>query len=353
MPQRLRVLDLRLSRLPKAVGLCASDLPGLLAYLNAAEPRLLYAEEAGEEGWFGTWAEMIFTVRASQPYLTAPRRVARLEYITVCDKPVEIQNQFYEYLRFGNGRLPKACLETCRTPVLRAYSRNNAVLFKDISSPPQLVKVYRTDAADIGKRVLIQGLDSNGNNVYEMDGSERVDGEYLTFADADTFALSTYQWNALNGIQKDLTDGPVQIFQVDPSTGVETLLSTMEPGEKVASYRRYYFNPVPPVCCVTSALTEEDVTVSAIVKLDHVPLMVDTDYTVIQNLEAFIEECQAIRYSTMDSIASQQLSQVHHKRAIKLLNGELAHYLGKQQPAVIFAPFGSAPLIKRKVGTLI
>jgi hypothetical protein len=105
--QRLRLQDLMESRLPSLLGLCQSNQPEIAAYVNSAQERLVMAIEAREEGWHGTWAEIAFNVSRDAPYITLPREVARLEAINICNVPVFIQNQFFEYLRFGNGRLPK------------------------------------------------------------------------------------------------------------------------------------------------------------------------------------------------------------------------------------------------------
>src|SRR5262245_26839370 len=107
MAQRLRLMDVRLSRAPASVGLCQSDLPNIAQYVDSAQRRLILAKEAGEEGWHGTFAEMVFNVQQTDPYITAPRDVARFEVMQMCEKPIYVQNQFYEYMRFGNGRMPK------------------------------------------------------------------------------------------------------------------------------------------------------------------------------------------------------------------------------------------------------
>lgn len=80
---------------PEVVGICQADVAGCARICNSAQRRLLMAKEASEDGWWGGWAEMAFTVDRSNPYLTLPREVARLEMVDVCQRPVQIQNQFY------------------------------------------------------------------------------------------------------------------------------------------------------------------------------------------------------------------------------------------------------------------
>jgi hypothetical protein len=43
---------------------------------------------------------------------------------------------------------------------------------------------------------------------------------------------------------------------------------------------------------------------------------------------------------------------MHIREAINLLNGELRHHLGKQRPAINFAPFGTAKLSYQRIGSL-
>ena len=88
-------------------------------------------------------------------------------------------------------------------------------------------------------------------------------------------------------------------------------------------------------------------------KLDFIPVVVPTDYLTIQNVEAIIEECESVRYSTMDSEIGADLKKKHHVEAIGLLNGQLKHMEGKSRPAISFFPFGSARLERQQIGTMI
>lgn len=353
--KRLRLYDCRLSRLPTVIGACVSDSQKIADYVNTAQRRLLFAREAGDESWWGTWAEIVFNVSRDKPYFTFGREIARLEAILACDRPIPLYNQFYEYMQFGNGRLPKQ-FQTCGRPLItQGFTRNQAVTFKDMTPAPQRLRVYITEAADVGRRILFQGQDNTDTTIYSQDGVNRVLGEFVNF---DTpFADAPGLFNRITGIQKDITFGQVQIFQVDPTTGVEVLLLTMEPSEQTAWYRRYYFDELPCGCCpptpVPGTTNCPTVQVSAIVKLELLPVMVDTDYCLIQNLEAIIEEASSVRYSEVDNPQSKQMAAERHTQAVRLLNGELSHYLGLQTPSVNVAPFGTAHLSRQRIGSMM
>lgn len=344
MSNRMRLYDARLSDLPRSIGLCSADVSGVARAVNTAQRRLLYCKEAGSESWFGTWAEVAFNFDPTKPYLTLPREIARLEAVTICNKPVPVRNQFYEYLTFGNGRLPKNC--GGRGGCLDIYSRNNSPTWVDLSSPPQMIRVYSSSPDDSGKRILIQGDDSNGSPIYSADGTNNTLGQFIAFE--QPFAAFPYQMNRITGIQKDITVGTIQIKQVDPTSGAEVTLLTMDPGEQTAWYRRYYFNGLPNNCCPG----QTTVQVTAIAKLEFIPVQVDTDYCLLQNIEALIEEAQSNRYSGIDEVSAKQMASSHHRDAVGLLNGELSHYFGKNDASVGFFPFGSARLEYIKIGMI-
>lgn len=348
--QRLRLYDVRLSDLPQSVGLCTGDVPGIANYVNSAQRRLIYAKEAGEEGWWGGWAEMAFTnVSRTNPYITTPRDVARLQAFNVCQRPIVAQNQFYEYLQFGNGRLPKSRC-ACNGPE-QAYSRNNAITFIELAAPA-FIAVFMTDAADQDERVLIGCKDVNGNIVTTLDGLNQVQGIYLTLR--SPFAATPFIVSQITGIQKDVTVGQVRIVAIDPTTGAQTTILTMEPGETTAWYRRYFLASLPNDCCrLPPATVPQPLTVTAIAKLELIPVVTDTDYLLIQNLEALKHEAMAYRYSKMDTSEAKKLEADNHILAIRMLVGELRHYLGQDLPAVNFSPFGSARLSRQRIGSMI
>src|SRR6185369_13050934 len=337
MPLRTRLLDFRTSRGPTAIGTCQSDLSGCAAAVNAAQQKLTYSVEQGDTGWYGSWVKMVFNVDTTcNPFITTPREVARLENIAVCKRPVPIQNQFFEFLDYGIGPQPR---NRRGQNWLQGYERGTFPTFSDLVAGSTL-RVYLTNAADAGKRVLVQGTDQNDDTIYSADGLVEVTGEFLVLTAP---FIDSQILNSLTGLQKDVTIGVVRFYEVD-TDGNERLILTMQPGETTAAYRRYQIVGMPKKCCIpcTSPLQIE-----AIAKLEYIPVAVDTDYLVpVGNLEAIIEECISIRYSIMDNPGAAQLAIKHHRDAIRLLNGELIHYEGALRLAVSFKPFGSADLAR-------
>jgi hypothetical protein len=348
---RLRFAEFRLSEAPSLCGLAREDIPRVSALATRAQNRILSCPEQGDEGWWGTYAEMAFSVSRTSPYLTTPREVARLQVTAVCDRPIPINNQFYEYLRWGNGRLPKFCrpFGPCLTA---AYMRNNVPTFVDLTNAPQFIAVYPTNNADVGKKVLVQGMDANGSTVYSLDANNLNQiGQSVTLA--VPFVATPQTFSTITGIQKEATYGPVQIFQMDPSTGATVLLLAMEPSEQSSGYRRYYFDRLPGSCCAGNCSPPQPVTITAIAALEAIPVAADSDYFLVQNLEALIAEAQSVYYAAKEDANSKAIAGERHKEAVRLLIGELTRYQGKNSPAVNWKPFGSARLERQKIGTML
>lgn len=343
MPSRLTFSTVLNSTLPQAIGQCAQNRTDIVAFINEAQQRLIADPLAPDEGWWGGWVTMLFTLQVTGhiAYVRTPQEIARIIVLDVCDRPRFIRNGFYEYLQFGTGHRPKGCSNNC-CDTMQAFDRPNVPTLVDFpTNAPQKIRVYPTDAADVGKRVIVQGPDQNGIPVLGTDVATGVSnqGETLILQFPFTDSLNTFQ--DVTGLLKDVTKGFVRIFTVDPTTHAQVSLSSMDPNETTASYRQYLFAGLPDHCCNRPS---GSVQVVAQCRLDFQPVAADTDYLIIQNLPALKEECQAIKYSTQDSQQSPALEAKHHAKAISLLNGELDLYEGKVRTAISVPIFGSQRL---------
>jgi hypothetical protein len=329
------------------MGVCQAD-PVVTNYCNEAQDRLLLDPMCPDTGWWGGWIRMnlAMSIANGAGYVTTPQEICRLIVMSICQQPVHIRNGFYEYLEYGNGLQPKSCSSTC-TNTFQAYERDNVVTLRDFLTTPQIIRIYPTDGRDTGLRVLIQGKDQNGMEVLTTDPGTggSAPGEYVQLA--FPFVDTTNTWSSISGIQKDETYGPLTFVQVDPTTLVETALSSMEPREGTAWYRRYLVAGIPSanMCCSTCNTTQ----IVAQGKLDFVPVKNETDYLTIPCVPALIEECMAIRFSRMDSTAAATQALVHHGRALAYLNGQLDKFEGKWSTAIKVPIFGSDRLTRQPV----
>lgn len=338
---RPRVIDFRSSLGPVTLGLCATDITTICAYLNESDERLINDPLAPDEGWWGGWAKMAFNVSRADPNIYTPQGIARIILMDVCKYPVEIKNSFYEFLDFGRGFQPKGCSNAnggnpnppyCET--LFAYERETVTTFAPFAATPQYIRAYVADPADVGRTALVQGPDANNQTVRFIDALTNSSGLGERLAFSSPFSDTTNLFSAITGIQKQKTFGEVQFFQVDATTGAESPLLVMQPGETTALYRKYFVNGLPSHCCNVPHGTSGTLQVLAMCKLDFTPVTSDSDYLNIMSIPAIIDECQSIRLSRMDIPGAQQLSAAKHQSALRILFGQLDNYLGKERIAL-------------------
>lgn len=348
---RSTVANLQSRLLPSSLGVCASDIAQICTLANDATQRLLSC--GGEAGWWGSWSKVVFNVPRSDPYITLPAAFARMIRMDTCRSPVRIQNEWYEFLEAGIGlQQPEDCTANgCSWVgfgINETYVRPNVTTAYELTATNQKIRIYYTDARDIGKTVVFSNaLDQNGNGIYTDDGDVSVNGFTLTLA--SPFVTTSYIVTQFGGIQKEETYGDIIVMQVDATSGVESLLSRYTPDETNPSYRRYYINQVPANCC--NGTTEGTAQITAMCKHEFVPVARPTDFLLIGNIPALKCEMEAVRYESMDGVQDQQMALIKHTKAVKLLSEELVHYTG-QKFSTNFAPFGTATLNRQAIGSL-
>lgn len=340
MPDRPTFAMALNSTLPSKIGRCASDISPVAQAVNEAQQYLMIDPRTPDEGWFGGHAEMLFNLQVSNltALITTPREVARVIVLDICKRPKFLRNGFYEYLRFGTGKQPKGCNTAgawCGQETA-GYERDDVCTLSPFpTNVPATIRLYPSDNADLGKRVVLQGPDQNGNPVTSTDPTtgQTVLGEFVTLK--APFATSAYQYQGLTGIIKDVTKGHVTAFTID-SLGNQAQLTSLEWNETVARYKQYFLNGLPANCCNTATGI---VQVQAQVRLDFIPVASPSDYLTIPNVPALIEEVQARRYAGMDTDAGQKYALQHHAQALALLFGQIDLYEGKIQTAINVSVF--------------
>ena len=344
---RVTLQDVGLSGIPEVLGICRTDYPRLSEFINEAQQRLINA--MGETGAWGGWARVVFNVLCSDPFITLPLEFARAVGVNVCRNPVRIQNQWYETLEAGIGlRIPSD--GRCGHGAQELFDRGMYPTAFDLTPTNQLLRVYITDARDISKRILFtDAKDANGVGIYSQDVPYQVLGFYLTLN--QPFVTSSMVVTSFGGIQKDQTFGDVILKQVDATTGAESLLARFGPEVYAPQYRRYYINQMPRRCCIDPAQTTTQVT--TLCKYDYRPAKNPTDFLIIGNIPALKKECESIRHGKMETGAAKNMEILEHAQAVRLLNSELDNYLGRSQPAVNLAPWGTARLENQGIGTML
>ena len=311
------------------VGLTTCDCR-FTAMVNEAQQRLLNCGR-----WWGAYKRIRICV--NDGCIVWPREVSAIDAISICQETLPIRNAWYEFL---SDVMPPATGD-CGCDRMSLLDRDTVPIPANLSTTGSFIAVYPSTASDVGKHILFQGYDQNGVFVRSSGTGVWIDGESLLIS--SPFNQTATQWlkNGLTGIQKDLTNGPLLVYEYNGADAPGTLLATLAPNETNTVYRRSFVNGLPESCCSRpcSPCTTTDgcnpvvpdcsgVTVTAIARMEFIPARVDTDWLIIGNLPALKHEMKCIYYEDRHE---QERAEVEHQHALKRLREELDTKTGTRE----------------------
>ena len=325
---RKTLADAKNSTIPGALGIaaCSADF---LTLLNEAQSRL-----ADMGKWWGTYKRM--RICGTQNCIIWPREVKTVEGLNVCSYSVPIQNMWYEFQE--DVYSPKVGCEgevVCGETML--LDRGNVPQSR-LFSANSYIKLVPASSTDDNKRILLQGTDPNGNPIRSQDGADWVWGEYVVLASPFAQSVNAFAPQALTGAQKPVTDDVIRVYAVNVLTAVETLIATWEPSETNPCYRRTYLTSLPQQCdtsdctsgcadngdgCETALTDCTNITLEAIVRLQFIPALTDTDWLFISNLQALKHMMKAIQKEDKNLY---QEAEREVQLALRALRNELEAY---------------------------
>jgi len=340
MPIRSTLADLQAAfTQADALGFLACS-PKFLSLANRAQKTL-----ADGGRWYGT----VVTARFCQynGCITFPRSVATVEKMDICRHSVYIRNQWWEYQTDYPVPSMNRCQQYGWTPEL--LPRNNVCTFQDVTGAPAYIQLYPQSLADVGKIVLLQGIDA---------GTGEPVQENVTLA--SPYAQSAYQYlpPGLTGVQKPITTAQINVTAYYPSTTLSAPLAIWEASETAPWYIRKYLVNFPNYCQANAAVTggncctdygtgcapslvncQNGIAASFLVRLEVVPLLVPTDWLFINNIEAMLSEIKALNADDQNQF---DIASAHHQSALQKLRNELDKYQPPQQITVNSQPWGDA-----------
>lgn len=275
-------------------------------YINEAQQRLITRGE-----WWGLSAR--YQICTDQNCLTWPRQFASIEAMWTCAGPVVLRNQWFEFLEYGPGVQGGHC--GCD---LTSYDRGRAVTFADIVPTGKKLRVYCDSIADVGKVLLVQGYDDNGNWIIE---SPTYNGFRIVLS--MPYTDSTYFVSSITGVQKDETNANVRVYEWNVAANTQRAIAIYEPDETRPEYRRSLVHGLAAGSTGDSDCQKSVVVVQA--KLAFIPAKRDTDYLLIGNIPALKDMCQSIKKAE-NNLGEEAL--FWEQKAINELQRELNHYTG-------------------------
>jgi len=195
-----------------------------------------------------------------------------------------------------------------------------------LNNPKKIIFVCDV-AADVGATVTVMGYDGNGNWIRTNPGSVWQDGETIALAQSGG-TTSTSIFSSITAIRfTAVRKGQVWLYEYDTVTTTQRLIGHYQYWEIMPSYTRYF---IPSICNTSSGSNSCNSTlVEIMAKLDHLPLVLDTDYPVIQSIPAMKLEMQSKqKLNSAVSTADFTEGKLFHKDAIASLESQLDHFLG-------------------------
>lgn len=268
------------SRFIAAVNLCRND-PRIAMMVNEFE---LQALPYGR--WWGT-TQLLQICTVDNGCLVLPRGVDTIEAVNVGCRTVRPTNIFGSFLR---EHIPWSGSSTCSCCGCQGVGISEGGMvpsYGTTTGTNSKIRIYPTVAADVGKKLIIQGNDSNGIWVRRMIDGVIGDGEQVTLALPYVDTVTVWGPGAPMGVMKEVTTGRVQMFAVEQTTLAETQLAEYQPTETEPEYRRVYLSGFCEDSCGTF---------QAVVSLGQTTIRDENDWLLFSNAEAYRQGVQSIRY---------------------------------------------------------
>lgn len=330
MPQRITLGDVRSSRLPKTINLPPND-SRVVEFVNEAVERLL-----AKGKWVGTYQK--YQICTYSGCLTWPRQFETIESVAVCDFPIPVRNEWFEFNEMGYGlRVETDGVGT------QMYDRGMACTFEDIHGTDKKIKVYCDIDESPTPDILLQGYNEDGNWIRTLVSGDYIDGEYVT--PTPTGALTVNKFTSLTGVQKPVTDGMIRLYEYNTTDTTQRAIAFYEPDETRPVYRRSLISGLSNrgSCQSNADATCNKKTVMVIAKMAFIPVRLDTDWLLISSIPALKAMCQALRKEE-NNLWDE--AKKYEANAVAILDEQLNAFLGDSEIVAVRMPhpsiYGSA-----------
>lgn len=270
----------------------------------------------------GTWSNCWVVVPAMpiyNGYITLPRRFKTLAKVNLCCGPRPIYSRFW---RFSDATTTRPWTNAV-TPI-----SDSAQTFLDPAGTYYL-RIKSSTPGDNAKLVsLIGGTDANGAELFST--------ATLTITSGSP-ATTTQSYTGLPRISKVLTTGQVDLYAVDTTTAVETIIATYAPWETDPCYKRYEI-----IRNAEAPSSDDPTSAECLCNLDFVPAVNDSDLIIPGVLGGLKHGLKALTYED----TSDDKQDAEWKRAYDALDDARDSDEGVTIPTFQFAEgFGAGEIL--------
>lgn len=326
MPYTYTLQTAKESALKNIAGVCA-DSEQFIEYVNEAQRRLMR-----RGNWFDT--DQVVKLCIYNGCITWPRYVSTVLGVrfSCMDDNIQIRNNWFAILG------PRTC-SWHGSDLVTMRDAGTGPTYNDITGEDgKIIRAYIEKQADIGKTIKIFGINAATNlPLQEKDANgDWVDGITLTLA--KTPAASTVLVRKITSVIKERTQGNVFLYEYDSTTGLMRDLALYEPSETNPRYRKskiHNFCSVPSPCQESDGVRNR--SMEALVKLEFIPVVVDSDWLYVDNFDALKLSIQAIR---LEEANDDEAAEGKWIKAIRELNFDLRNKTPGAQTTVRIRPVG-------------
>lgn len=302
----------------RALGECENGAR-VLALANESQERLLNRPSDP----LGSTVRYRFC--SSNACITLPRQVRTVLRWALCSCPGLIRPEWFELMSNGPGLQNE---DGCSSSL---FDHGTVPAFQEVDGTGKYIRVYAQNAVDAGKKVILKFYrDDTKQKQYTLYGGAVQEGEELTLVAPPNYALTTatVMKGGLYSVVKALTSYPINLYEFDGSANSATL-AQYEPSETTPIYRRYLLPGLSSRggCGESDCAGEacDQPVITALVRLQHVPIALDNDPLVLHNIAALKLMAMAI---LAEEQHREQQAQALEAKALRELEGELASYQG-------------------------
>lgn len=320
--RRLTLGDMK-SSVAEVLGGCSTDAKVALR-LNEAQERLLNRPMNP----VGSWCR--YRVCVSDSCVILPRQVRTVLAFWVCSCPGTFVSEMHEMASYDEGGygLLDGDSGMCGTLLLdRGVACCHANVTSATTVAPKKIQAVASDTSDNGKKITLRYVKADGNRQYTSIGGVVQEGEELTLSTAGVLTSATVKTGGLYHVVKGVTNHPVRLYSYNTVTATQwRLMALYEPSETLPIYRRMLLPGIEDVSgCASGQDSDDPKAVTMLVRLQHIPVVVDNDPLVINNAPALLDMVTAIKLRRERNFPE---AAVMEAQAATELDGELAAYYG-------------------------
>lgn len=292
----------------------AAESEQFKAYLNEAVQRLMNRGD-----FMGLVVPICVCIKRG--CVVFPRYVSVIREAKTCQGHLNIKNLWYEFVgeswyQSVSGKYWN--YDDCQQNML---ANGRVPTHNTVMGAARKIRAYPQVNQDFGKTLTIFGTDNSGQPLMHRDeNGDWREGTVITLQ--SPYGETEGYVSSIDRVVKDVTQKPVTLWAYNTTDSVLEDLAVYDPGETNPSFVRYQLNT--PSYKDTDG-NEKARSMTALVKLNYVPVEFDTDLVVIDNMSALKLMIQGIK---AEEAGDDKLAETKILKAVRELN----HQIQDQNP---------------------